>query len=84
MIQPFDLQTIFINIFAGNYTVFLFLAIAGIAYLAAKFRMNNYAFFTMIALFAIMMGIWIQWFYALIIVIFGMGLFFIIARIIKQ
>ena len=50
-IEPLDLETIFIQYFAGGATVFFFIAMALMAYLAAKFKFPNYVFLMMLVLF---------------------------------
>lgn len=83
-INPLDLQTLFINVFSGSYTVFAFISVVIIAAMAARFRMNNFMFFIMLGLFSVFMAAWISWLYAFMIVILGLGIFFIIGRIIKN
>jgi len=83
-VNPLDLQTIFVNVFAGSIDIFAFIAIIVIAIMAARFKMNNFMFFMMVGLFSVMMGMWISWLYAFMIVVLGLGIFFIIARIIKN
>ena len=83
-VEPLDLQNLLVNTLAGNWTVFLFIALIFILVMAAKFRMNNYAMIMIIGLFAIVMQPWLPWFYAFIIFCIALMIAFIIAKIIKN
>lgn len=83
-VQPLDLQTIFINVFSGTTDIFIFASMIAIAALAARFRMNNFMFFIMLGLFAVLMAQWINWLYAFMVVILSLAIFFIVARLIKN
>ena len=83
-IDPLNLQTILVNTLSGSWGIFLFLSIIVISIFAAKFRMNNFMFFTMIALFGVFMASWIPWFYALMLILMSALIFFIIAKLVKN
>jgi len=55
-INPLDLEMIFINIFGGSYKLFIALAFVFIAVMAAKWRMPNVAFLTVVMLFLTIVG----------------------------
>lgn len=82
--NPLDLENLLVNTLAGDWTIFLFLALIVITILAARFRMNNITMFMMIGLFAVIMAVWIPWFYAFMIFILAIGIGFIISGLIKK
>lgn len=84
IVNPLDLHEIFVNLISGNLTIFLFMAIIVMTIVAAKFRMTNTIFGMLLTLFGVFMATWIPWFYALIVVVGGFAIFFVIGRIIKQ
>jgi hypothetical protein len=55
--QPFDLYYFFVNVFAGNLTIFLTISFAVIAAMAGMFRMPNIITGVFLALFIIMLGV---------------------------
>jgi len=55
-VQPLDLEAIFVDYFAGSLEIFMFLIVIVLAGLAAKYRMPNYVFLMMLALFAVFMA----------------------------
>ena len=83
-VNPLDLQNILVNTLSGDWYIFTFLALIVIAFMAARFRMNNIAFFMSIGLFGIMFGFWINWLYAITVMLVGMVTFYVIARLIKN
>ena len=83
-VNPLDFQTILVNYLSGSWIIFIGLALIFIAFTAAKLRMNNMMFIIMFALFGIIMAFWIQWLYALVIILVSLGIYFIIAKLIKQ
>lgn len=83
-INPLDFQTILVNTLSGDWYVFAALAMIFIAFMAARLRMNNIGFFIILGLFGIMFGYWMSWLYAIVIMLLGMIVFYIIARIIKN
>jgi hypothetical protein len=82
--QPLDLWNILVGTLSGSQVIFLALALITIAILAAKFKMNNFGFLIMVGLFGIFVGVWITWFYAVVIMVAGLAIGFVIAKIIKQ
>lgn len=82
--QPLDLQNLLVGTLAGDWTVFLFLALIFITIMAARFKMNNVTMFLLMGVFAVFMANFIPWFYALIIFISGFAIFFVVAKIIKN
>jgi hypothetical protein len=55
-IQPLELQTWIINVFAGDNTYFSAIAILVITSLAAYFRMNGIGMFFMLGVFLMIFG----------------------------
>jgi ABC-type multidrug transport system permease subunit len=53
-IEPLDLETILLNIFAGSPNIFVGLSIIIISAMAGFFRMNGISMFFMIGLFLLM------------------------------
>ncbi len=83
-ISPFDLETIFIDVFAGNEVIFLGIALLVIGLMAARFKMNNMLFFAMMGLFAVMFATFVNDFYIFFLVIAGLGIGFIIGKLVKN
>jgi len=83
-IDPLNLQSILVNTLAGSWFIFAAMAFIIITFLAAKFRMNNITFLMMFALFGIMMGFWINWLYAIVVMIRGMIISYVVAKLIKN
>ena len=83
-IDPLNLQSILVNTLAGSWFIFAAMAFIIITFLAAKFRMNNITFLMMFALFGIMMGFWINWLYAIVVMIGGMIISYVVAKLIKN
>jgi hypothetical protein len=82
--QPLDLQNLLVGTLAGDWTIFLFIALIFIVIMAARFKMNNIVMFLMMGIFAVFMANYIPWFYAVIIFISGFAIFFVVAKIIKN
>lgn len=83
-IAPFDFYKIFVNIFLGNLELFVFAFIILMSFIAAKFRMSNKIFFTLIAVGAIIFGFILdQEIYILIILIIGIITFKGVSRIVQ-
>lgn len=83
-IQPLDFETIIINVFSGDAAIFTGIAVILLTLMAAKFKMNNLMFFSFFGLFGIMFSAYVGSFYPFILIISGLAIGFIIARIIKQ
>lgn len=84
LIAPLDLQTLFINTFAGSTLIFIGIALFFIAGLSARFRMPNIIFGSMIALFGILMMPIASWLYVLIIIVIGTVVGYTFTRIVKS
>lgn len=82
-IAPLDLQTILVNTFAGNMIVFMLFALIGISLLAGKFRMPDRVFISSIALFGIIMSSYLGGLYVLLIVISGLVIYYVFAKLVK-
>lgn len=83
-IKPLDLQTIFVNVFAGSMEIFFFVAFIAIAALAATFRMPNMIFMLMMAVFGILMANYFGGLYFLVVVISGLAVFYGIGSVMKR
>ena len=83
LIQPLDLETIFISYFAGGWTIFFFIAMAFFAYLAAKFRMPNQVFLILIGLFVILMANYYSLLFIITIFLAGLFFYYTLSKIIK-
>lgn len=84
IIQPLDLESIFVNHVAGSMIIFFFLAIAGFAYLGSRFRMPNQVFLVLMGLFVILMGSFgLQAVYTLVIFIAGLVFYYSLSKLIK-
>ena len=73
MVQPLDLYSIFVENLAGSATIFFFLALVVMIFVASKFRMYGLLLFVMIGLFSTMFADWIgRPIYAFIVLIGAM------------
>jgi len=88
IVEPLDFETIFVNYFAGNMTIFIFVAAFVFMYLAASYRMPGRVFFVMMCLFVIMLagvaGGAIAGIYTMTIIFVGIGIYYIWGKIIKS
>ena len=84
MIQPLDIQTLFVNIFSGNVYIFVFISLIAIAMLAAKFRMSNLTFGVIICLYATLIASLANWFLFIVVLIAGFAIFYTIGRLIAS
>ena len=82
--EPLNLQEILVNYFAGTLEIFFFIALAGFAFAAAKFRMPNMVFVILMGLFVIVMANYFPLLYTLTIFVFGLFLYYTIAKLIKN
>ena len=83
-LEPLDLETIFVNYFAGSREIFFFIAMALFGYLAARFRMPNQIFLILIGLFIILMQPFgLSLIYSLLIFIVGISFYYTLAKMIK-
>ena len=58
LVQPLDLQTIFVDYLAGSWSIFFFLALIFFTYLAARFRMPGRVLLPLLAIFVILIQPW--------------------------
>jgi len=79
-IQPLDLEQILVNLFAGSWNIFIFLSIITIGVLAARFRMPNLIFLAMLGIFSVFLSQYLGGLYAMVIIITGMLIFYIVGR----
>ncbi|GEM_PF-5129153 len=83
-VKPLDFETIFINYFAGSGEIFIVLAMIFFAYLGAKYRMPSGVFGIFMALFIIgLAGFQINTFLIPLIVVIGLGVYWIFSKVIK-
>ena len=82
-VSPLDFESIFVNTFAGGWEIFIFIAGILISAMAAKFKMPTILFMSMVGLFAFTIANWVSWVYAVVVVVGAMGIFFMIARLVK-
>lgn len=83
LIAPLDLQQLFVNTFAGTMLIFVALAMLVIAGMSARFRFPNVVTGTILALFGIMIVGWAGWLYFISIIVGGLIIGYIFARIVK-
>lgn len=83
-IFPLDLQKIFVNTFAGNFEIFIFISFIAIAALAARFRMPNIIVGIIFALFAIFMASYFQGIFFIAVLLSGIAVFYGIGSLIKR
>ena len=50
--EPLELQYWFVNVFSGNWTIFIFVSMFAISAICAMFRMPNSTYIIMLLLFA--------------------------------
>lgn len=80
MIEPLQLDYWFVNVLAGHWMVFLFLAMAFIAAMSARFRMSNSSFGIMMLVFSLFSAIYFEWLIVLGILITGIIVFSLTTR----
>ncbi len=72
-IQPFDLQTIFVNYFLGSLELFIFAFIIIVSMIAASFRLTNRIFMILLTVGSVIFaGILGETTYILVILIIGL------------
>jgi hypothetical protein len=81
MIEPLNIQYLFVNVFAGSMIIFLVMLVAVLAALAARFKMNGYTFGLLMLLFGAIMQMYADWIIVLEVLIGGLVAFFIFAKI---
>jgi len=72
IIQPLDLEMIFVNTFAEGWMLFMALAFAAFSFLAAKFRMPNGIYLILMFIFVVFISSFYSVFYGLVILIAGL------------
>lgn len=82
-IEPLDLYSIFVPLFAGSMQIFLYIAFLVIAAMAARFRMPTEIAMIMFGLFGIFMASYAQDLFFLVIVVAGMAVFYSVGRLVK-
>jgi hypothetical protein len=81
--QPFDLYYWFVNVFAGNITMFLAIAFFVIASLTAMFRMPTIIVGVFFALFIIMLSVITGTLNILVLLIIGLIVGWVFTRFLK-
>lgn len=83
---PLDFQNNFINMLAGSLTIFILLALAVIAALAARFKMSNIVAISFMAMFIVMLGDYASstGFYLLAVLIAGLSIFYSLQRLFSR
>jgi len=83
-IEPLNLECLFINVFAGNAVIFLFLAFIFIGAMAARFRMRNTIVMLMVGLFSILFGRFEPGLYILTVLLGGIIAYTAIRRVVSR
>ncbi len=83
-IQPLQLETWVVNVFAGSLDIFLAFALFVIFGMSGYFRMNAIGMFLMLAIFLIMFNTYVTSYFLMMIGVFG-GLLIgtIISKLVK-
>lgn len=82
--EPLDLQYWFVNVFSGNWTIFIFVFSILIAGLAAKFRMNNASFGFTMFLFAILLSPQFNWIIVLAVIFASFFTFYSMSKFVNR
>lgn len=81
-IEPLNLQCLLQNVFAGSSLIFTIIMTLFISVLAGRFKMPNYVFLASLALYGVIMSLYItQEIYLLIILLVGLGVFQLTTKI---
>lgn len=83
LIQPFDLECLFVNLLSGSVEIFTFLAFIVIAALGAYFKMLNSTVMIMLAIFGILMAQFISGIYFIILLAGGLVIGYVFSKIVK-
>lgn len=78
--QPFDLHYWFVNVFAGDMTIFLTIAFIAIAVIGGMFRMGGPLMGSIFALFVVMFALYLGNIYLIVIVIVALVLGWTLSR----
>ena len=81
--EPLEMYDLIVNTVAGNVEIFVFLAIAFISSISAKFNMPKEIFMLMLALFGILFSNYIGGLYLIILLLAGFSIFYSISKIFR-
>ena len=81
--SPLELYYWFVTVLSGDITIFIALAFIAIAAFSAMFRMPNIIMFICFGVFIIMLSVYLQALYILILLVAGLGIGWVITRIWK-
>jgi len=81
VIQPLDLETIFINVLAGSTVIFVFIALIFTAILAARLKMPSVVYGMMMILLSIVLQNHAGGLFIIGLVITGLATFFVMGKI---
>lgn len=79
---PLDLEYWLVTTFAGSFDIFAFISFIAIAMLSARFRMSNFNFGLILALYTLMIGYWVSWTLLISGVIGGLVIFGVLSKIV--
>ena len=80
MIEPLQLDYLLVNVFAGRWDIFLYLAMAVIAGMSARFRMSNSGFGVIMLAFCLFVAVFYEWLTVLLILGAGVIIFSLTTR----
>ena len=80
-IQPLNLECIFINTFAETIPIFIGAFLLAISYLAGKFKMNGFAFLSMLVLFSLIFYPIYSGIFILLLVIVSLIVYYVFTKI---
>ena len=83
-IDPLDLQTLFVNTFAGSLEIFMISAFFAVAVVAAYFRMPNTLALIMFGLFGVIVAVYSAEFYYIVILFAGIAIAYGIGSYIRK
>ena len=83
VVEPLNLEQIFVGYLAGSDVIFFFLAMAALSFLAAKFRMPNKIILIMMALFVVFMAFYFPLLYAIVIFLAGLFFYYVLSKTVK-
>lgn len=81
IIQPLDLETVFINVLAGSTLIFVFVALIFTSILAARFKMPSVVYGMMLVLLSIVLQNHAGGLFIIGLVLTGLATFFIMAKL---
>jgi hypothetical protein len=82
-LAPFALDNLFVNVLAGNWNIFIFLALILISAGAGLFRMPDRVYLSFVVLFGVFMAVHLGGLYALMLVLVGLGIYYGLAKLVK-